>query len=526
MDKITDIVYITIRELIQKSKWGQEVTTDKLLKYLYDETDEFAESCRRKNNENIYEEAADVLMILLYIVIKEQNDIKGNPIEIILNNIEKKLKKRYSVFFEGIEDEDEEEHWKQTKYLEKEVLDYIYCANPNCSEYLKVNKGNVRFEDNNIICDKCGYIEKSSGKNLLLPRKKKRRVVLEKLKWHFEEYMKERKAAQNYYINEKNDYYSIMRYIITYPLGYEVIKDYCKGRFDSIDEEMDSFLVQPIRDYMQDMKSDLEDGKLSLNMNDMMINSINYNYNELKKLVCYSNCKTNMVLLQKYLVKLFSSMQHKVSKLIDGYIVDSQNVKEKDIIQKYRCELGEHGVVNIIKYEKNNKLVTACKLFFDVEMCISNCDILQALVSVILQLDLQHYSNLEILILNLPDKLVSIELRDLISDIFPQVSCQLILTVKQSEKNAFLGNNIGLQVGQDSIEKVSTILKKLGEHDEKVFLMLNDCILLKCEEICRAIKKYINNYELYFIKTEDKELAKKQKMSLDKSEVKYKIIEW
>lgn len=89
MDKITDIVYITIRELIQKSKWGQEVTTDKLLKYLYDETDEFAESCRRKNNENIYEEAADVLMILLYIVIKEQNDIKGNPIEIILNNIEK-----------------------------------------------------------------------------------------------------------------------------------------------------------------------------------------------------------------------------------------------------------------------------------------------------------------------------------------------------------------------------------------------------------------------------------------------------
>ena len=327
--------------------------------------------------------------------------------------------------------------------------------------------------------------------------------------------MKERKAAQNYYINEKNDYYSIMRYIITYPLGYEVIKDYCKGRFDSIDEEMDSFLVQPIRDYMQDMKSDLEDGKLSLNMNDMMINSINYNYNELKKLVCYSNCKTNMVLLQKYLVKLFSSMQHKVSKLIDGYIVDSQNVKEKDIIQKYRCELGEHGVVNIIKYEKNNKLVTACKLFFDVEMCISNCEILQALVSVILQLDLQHYSNLEILILNLPDKLVSIELRDLISDIFPQVSCQLILTVKQSEKNAFWGNNIGLQVGQDSIEKVSTILKKLGEHDEKVFLMLNDCILLKCEEICRVIKKYINNYELYFIKTEDKELAKNMLLSFD-----------
>ena len=33
MDKITDIVYITIRELIQKSKWGQEVTTDNIIIY-------------------------------------------------------------------------------------------------------------------------------------------------------------------------------------------------------------------------------------------------------------------------------------------------------------------------------------------------------------------------------------------------------------------------------------------------------------------------------------------------------------
>lgn len=526
MDKLTEIVYITIRELIQKSKWGQEATIDELLKYLYDETDEFAESCRRKNNTNIYEEAADVLMILLYIVMKERNDIKDNPIEIILDNIEKKLKKRYSVFFEGIEDEDEEEHWKQTKYLEKEILDYIYCANPSCSEYLKVNRGHVRFDSNNIICDKCGQVEKSSGKNLLLPRKKKRRVVLENLKWHFEEYMQERKAAQNYYINEKRDYYSVIRYIITYPLGYEVIKDYCKGHFKSIDDEMDMFLLQPIRDYMQNMRSDLEDGKLSLNMNEIMLNGINYNYSVLKKLVCHSNCKSNEILFQKYLVKLFSGMQYKVSNLIDGYIVDSQNVNEKDIIQKYRCEIGVHEVVNVIKYEKNNKTVTACKLFFDVKMCTTNCEILQALVSVILQLDLQHYSNLEIQIMNLPDKLVSTELTGLISDIFPHVSYQLILTVKQIEKISFYGNNIGLQVGQHSLEEVSTILKKLGKYGEKIYLICNDFMLLESEEICRAIKNCISNYELYFLQIEDKELAKKQKMLLDKSGVKYKIIEW
>ena len=105
----TQVTYEIIKLLINESQWGREVTVSELLGYLYDEIDEFAMGCCKKENENILEEAADVLMLILYILEKKNNGGEKNTIDILLRNINKKLQSRYAVFF-GDSGDDEEVH--------------------------------------------------------------------------------------------------------------------------------------------------------------------------------------------------------------------------------------------------------------------------------------------------------------------------------------------------------------------------------------------------------------------------------
>ena len=70
MENITEISYETIRKLILESEWGRAVRQEELFGFLFNEVYEFIDGCNRKDVDNMLEEASDVLMILLYIVIK------------------------------------------------------------------------------------------------------------------------------------------------------------------------------------------------------------------------------------------------------------------------------------------------------------------------------------------------------------------------------------------------------------------------------------------------------------------------
>lgn len=85
------------------------------------------EGCNKEDKDNILEEASDVLMILLYIVIKNVDNQKNNLIEELLYRLNTKLRTRYSIFFEGNQgSEMEEQHWIQAKHIEKEILHYLF----------------------------------------------------------------------------------------------------------------------------------------------------------------------------------------------------------------------------------------------------------------------------------------------------------------------------------------------------------------------------------------------------------------
>ena len=128
MENITKVAYETICKLILESEWGKSVNNKELFCFLFNEIYEFLEGCNKDDKDNMLEEASDVLMILLYIVIKNTGDQQGNQIEELLQRLNHKLRTRYSVFFEGEQDsEKEEQHWIQAKHIEKEFLQFLFC---------------------------------------------------------------------------------------------------------------------------------------------------------------------------------------------------------------------------------------------------------------------------------------------------------------------------------------------------------------------------------------------------------------
>lgn len=98
MDNTTKETYETIQKLILESEWGRTITNTALYNYLFSEIYEFLEGCNNRDEDNMLEEASDVLMILLYIVIKNTRNSQANLIEELLFRTNKKLHTRYSVF--------------------------------------------------------------------------------------------------------------------------------------------------------------------------------------------------------------------------------------------------------------------------------------------------------------------------------------------------------------------------------------------------------------------------------------------
>ena len=248
MEKITDTTYKTIKELILKSDWGKEIQVRELLKYLYDEVEEFANSCIKKDIDNIYEEAADVIMMLLYAVIKEADNQEVNPIEYILENIDIKLRRRYSVFFEGNTEADEEKYWKETKKIEKVIVQYLFCQNELFNIYQKANRGHMRY-NNAVHCMNCGYIDNLGKENLLLWQHGRRRYIFDILKKNYNNYILGAKFAEDdYFANETGDCFRIIKYIVKYPDSGKVISDLLVENQDC--DRFINFLMKPLRNHI------------------------------------------------------------------------------------------------------------------------------------------------------------------------------------------------------------------------------------------------------------------------------------
>lgn len=411
MEKITDTTYFTIKKLILNSNWGKDISVNELLRFLYDEVEEFADSCRKKNIENIYEEAADVLMMLLYTVIKEADNIDSNPIEYILENIDNKLKRRYSVFFEGRNDIDEEEYWKQTKKLEKNVVPYLYCSNSSCSMFGKINKGHMKYHNRTVECTSCGHTGALGEKNLLLCRCENRRYIFEKLLKYYDKYILGIEFAEDdYFINEKGDYFKIVKYIVKYPTGYLAI---C----NMLDENKNSdfllgFLMKPLRNHI--MKIDWLEERLLLDINDFFIKCVNLNYKRMTHMICDDGDDEYREAWLEYLKNLFRGMETRFS-LREKKYVNSDFVR---LEESYDFFIDERRI-NVIDRKEHHGVLKKREIIIDFFECEANCHILQAFISIMIELGIEYQYNLNINFVNIKEKLLDKGIKEAINDLFP-----------------------------------------------------------------------------------------------------------
>lgn len=299
MNSIDNITNQTIRKLILESEWGRMAKNKELEKYLIDEVHEFIEAIEEGKEDHMMEEAADVVMMLMYLVMKNKSQSDGNVIESILDRINQKLRSRYSVFFDGISDGSEEENWKQTKFVEKEILPYLFCPNQDCDQYGKRNKGQLEFKDGSASCDTCRRKWRVDGNSLLLPRNKCRRKLMENLEKYFSEYLHNRTISANeYFASHLDDYQSVMRYAASYPVGYQVMQDYLtQGDYDVA--KLSEFLMIPLRDYIQYTFYRREESfQMRGSISDMLIQWMNKGYIRFRDMFCRDgNLKDRKLLL-------------------------------------------------------------------------------------------------------------------------------------------------------------------------------------------------------------------------------------
>ncbi|MDE5696244.1 MAG: hypothetical protein K2I96_02355 [Lachnospiraceae bacterium] len=423
MKNISEISYQTIRKLIIESEWGKAVTNKELFNFLFDEVYEFVDGCNKNNKDNILEEASDVLMILLYIVIKNVDNQEENQINELLRRLNKKLQTRYSTFFEGTNDDgDEELNWEKTKYIEKEVLSYIYCPNINCTKYAKINRGNMTIDNNQVKCCCCGYTARCSNDNMILYRSKYRRKTLNILEKSYDGYLKGTPFyADDYFNSYRQDYLKVIRYWIVSQTRRLALSDCFISKHNATVESFEEFLMYPLRNCLQNILGDKS--KLSyslLEVNDMMLRCINADYIAIKNSFCKDISSYEVWI--SYIFYLIKTITVPVE--YDSYnqatltpfdfltstirvcVVLEKNKKIDVLLKPYSASNGVSGTI----------------IEADISACKKNSQIGQVIFSVVMQHNLQRVQNLNCVLLNLRDDVDKKEVSELLNDLLPKIN--------------------------------------------------------------------------------------------------------
>ena len=430
MKNISDISYDTIHKLIIESEWGKAVTNRELFVFLFSEFYELMDGCNKNNKDNILEEASDVLMILLYIVIKNVDNKQENQIDELLKRLNKKLQTRYSTFFEGKSDNgDEELNWVKTKYVEKEVIDYLYCPNLDCNNYARTRRGNMILDGSQVKCCRCGYVAKCSNHNMILYSSKYRRKMLDIIDNSYNGFLKGILFyADDYFNSYRQDYLKVIRYWITNQTRRLALNDYFVSKHNASVESFEEFLMYPLRNCLQNILCDKDKLSYSLiEINDVMLRCINTNYRIIKSIFCRDT--RNNEIWTSYICYLMKTIKVSV-----GYNLDNQaTTREFDEYVK-----GQNFSTSIIKVyailDPNRKINLILKPFCvfdegngivieaDISACKSNSQIGQLVISVVMQFNLQHLQGLNCIFTNLRKNMDKKEVSEFLKDMLPMIN--------------------------------------------------------------------------------------------------------
>ena len=403
---ISKETYETVSKLILCSEWGRNVTNTELALYLMNEVNELIEGYNKQDYENILEESSDVLMILLYIIIKSSNNPKHNLIDEMLNRLNAKLKNRYSVFFNEDSDcEREEEHWIKTKHLEKEVSNYAFCPNAICSYYAKTGNVNIQVSDEMIKCTACGYTACPSNKNILFYRSKSRRKLFDNLEWHFDEYIKSgNEFADEFFFNSQRDYFKVIRLLLKNDTSSKALNEYITNKFSDKGQLFNIFLLSPLINYLDRIQYRKEKiNSRTIIINDIMIKNINAHYHFLKEYICMSNNREYNCIWISYIQYLFLSMQGTVEYsnnygIIEKDEIDLNFFKKSQLIMNYDIyvKLNNNMILTTLCNPADNNAESVLMMKSNINTCKTNTEIGMILFSIYLKFNLQSVSEIAI----------------------------------------------------------------------------------------------------------------------------------
>ena len=184
---------LTIDILMRESLWGQNSTINSLVSNLQSEVQEFINACKNNNARNAWEEASDVLMILLCILQKNYCD-NGHTADDLSERIIEKLHRRYSELYANTRSETEEKEnllWENAKVIEHQI-EVMFCTNKGCQDCYKAGNESIRYDNSihSFVCTTCGHHLHPSAKNSLFFRYKNAHVILNTIRQSVVSYSK------------------------------------------------------------------------------------------------------------------------------------------------------------------------------------------------------------------------------------------------------------------------------------------------------------------------------------------------
>lgn len=418
MDNITKEAYETVQKLILESDWGKAVTNAELYSFLFSEVYEFLDGCNNRGKDNMLEEAADILMILLYIVIKNTDNPQDNQIEELLNRVNHKLRTRYSVFFEGSGNSEEEEaHWTQTKHLEKEILHYLFCPNEDCGNYAKTNRGNMLTDGSQATCLTCGYSAAYSGQNIILYTSKYRRALMDNLDSSYTDYLKGTPYfADDYFNGYKKDYIKVLRYWASNKSGSLALKDYFASRHAVPLSTFDEFLLYPLRNFAKSvLNQQIKPSRATIEINDLMMKCINTGYTGIKERFCGQEGAEYHGLWLNYIKFLLKSM---ILPVTYESVRPDDLTSPKDYV--LHMSLPENQKADVyLTLCSNQGSGHGCVLQADTANYKLNTQVGQVLMSAVMKFNLQHIRKMRCVLLNSGNHLNRKELSIFLKDLLP-----------------------------------------------------------------------------------------------------------
>lgn len=431
MDNILEVAYETIRKLIIESEWGSSVHNNELIKFLFSEVYEFVTACNTNDKDNMLEEASDVLMLLLYIDIKNSDTKTENVIEELLFRLNKKLHSRYSTFFNDDECyESEEQNWEKNKYIEKEVLNFLYCPIIKCCDYAKTNIGNILFSDGIVECRSCGYKSKSNNSNTILFKSKKRRKIIDAIDKNYVGFLKGTTFyANEFFYSNREEYLKVMRYWTTCKTARVALDNFFICKHNTTETSIEEFLMYPLRDFFQNtLQSERTIPCGIIDINDLMLNFIKSDYIEIRNRFCVNN-KSYFDLWIEYIRYLLKTMILSVRYDLNNDLL----LKELKVNNEAKFH-SQKSYNLYIKMKNDNEVsvnlkqlnINSCEKGYMMTLDLLNCESItqigQVIMSIVMKFNLQNVKKMKCVLSNVKENINREDLSEFIRDILPMLA--------------------------------------------------------------------------------------------------------